>query len=81
MDNIKNYIVFLLKEKFSVNMSEKLEHISFFNPKIGLGARDVIILLFCIEEHFGIKFEETTLTNPSFCTLSGLEKEILKLQF
>lgn len=37
-------IALLLKEKFSVNMSEEFEHLSFFYPKIGLSARDVIIL-------------------------------------
>lgn len=76
MISIQENVLNKLDTKFSVKISEELYDISFFNPKVGLVARNFIDLVYEIEREFGIVFDEKALINPEFCTLNGFVRGI-----
>lgn len=76
MENIQNIVWNKLKDKFSVQLTENMFGTSLFSPQIGLAARHFIDLIYEIENEFHIKFDEKSLTDPTFCTFRGFVKEI-----
>lgn len=61
----------LLNNKFSIVIKKEQYDMIFFDPSIGLKARDMLILISEAEKTFGVHFSECELTNKDTYTFNG----------
>lgn len=79
MNNIKNYILDILKKNYGIVLSKEQYDTSMFNPKIGMDARTFLDFIFYMEQDLLIQFNPSRLRQIDFCTLNGIANDIEQL--
>ena len=62
----------LLEKKFSVHIEEDQYDVCFFEKNIGLVARNVVDLIFELEQLLGCEVSKDSLLDNKVCTFNGL---------
>lgn len=76
MLSTEEVLLSILKENFGLKVQLDQYNLSLFSSSLGLRARNLVDIIFILENHFNIKFSEDILTQKEISTFSGLLKAI-----